>query len=354
MPKDPNAVRAEWFHLRETDSGLHALDFAERIGVSEAELLASVCGASADITSTRITTSDWPALIAKLPTLGTVKTITRNPQAVIEVEGTYDNIEFFGAMGQSVSSVDLRIFSSRWRVGFRVNDKTKRGLSESLQFFDAFGRAVHKLYLRESSDRSAFDALVAEYLADDQSQTQAVEPAPAPVQAKADAEVDIAGMQNAWRSMTNTHEFFPLLREYGLVRTQALRLAGGDLAWPVQKASLEQILQAAAGTDLRLMVFVGNPGVLQIFSGAIKKVALMGPWVNILDPRFNLHVRADLIDSAYVVRKPTAEGDVTSLEFYAADGEQIAYLVGKRKPGEQENETWRTMVRSLPRVHRTV
>ena len=350
MSKDPNTLRAEWMNLRETEKGLHALDFAERLSVSEAELVASVCSAEGAITSTRITTRDWPALIGKLPTLGTVKTITRNPQAVIEVDGTYDNIEFFGAMGQSVSSIDLRIFSSRWSVGFAVRDQTKRGLSQSLQFFDAFGRAVHKLYLREASDQAAFDAIVSAHLADDQSQAQTVEAKDAPATTKADADVDVSGLQNAWRGMTNTHEFFGLLREYGVARTQALRLASGDLAWPVQKESLEQILQAAAGTDLQLMVFVGNPGMLQIFSGAIKKIAVMEPWVNILDPRFNLHVRRDLIAHAYVVRKPTADGDVTSLEFYAADGEQIAYLVGKRKPGEQENETWRALVRSLPRA----
>ena len=85
MPKDPNTLRDDSMTLREHETGVHAIDFAERLGVTEAELVASVCGTEGPITSTSITTADWPALIAKLPTLGTVKTITRNAQAAIEV-----------------------------------------------------------------------------------------------------------------------------------------------------------------------------------------------------------------------------------------------------------------------------
>jgi hypothetical protein len=46
----------------------------------------------------------------------------------------------------------------------------------------------------------------------------------------------------------------------------------------------------------------------------------MGPWLNVLDPGFNLHLREDLIASAWIVRKPTADGVVSSLELFDAGG----------------------------------
>ncbi|MBX3219060.1 MAG: hemin-degrading factor [Labilithrix sp.] len=346
MTYEPNALRAEWMRLRASEKGLHALELAERLEVSECQLLASACGAIEPVSAIRLEAS-WPELIAKLPKLGHVKTVTRNPHAVIEVEGTYDNIEFFGAMGQSVSSIDLRFFVSRWAHGFAVREETRRGISRGLQFFDKTGRAIHKLYLRDTSDTAFFDALVRDNASSDQSARQAVEPAPLAPTPRRDEEIDLVGLREAWLAMKDTHEFFGLLRKFDVARTQAFRLIGDDLARGVERDSLEKVLYAAAGTELPFMTFVGNPGIVQIFTGTIAKVAPMGPWINVLDPGFDLHVRQDRIDSAWVVRKPTADGVVTALELYDAEGEQIALLVGKRKPGQQENAAWRALVEGL-------
>jgi putative heme degradation protein len=44
MTYDPKELRAEWLRLRASEQGLHALEMAERLKVSECELLASACG----------------------------------------------------------------------------------------------------------------------------------------------------------------------------------------------------------------------------------------------------------------------------------------------------------------------
>ncbi len=92
------------------------------------------------------------------------------------------------------------------------------------------------------------------------------------------------------------------------------------------------------------MVFVGNAGMIQIHSGPVKKIAVMGPWLNVLDEGFNLHLRTDHVASAWVVGKPTSDGLVTSLELFDAKGETIAMLFGERKPGQPELLTWRALV----------
>ena len=72
-------------------------------------------------------------------------------------------------------------------------------------------------------------------------------------------------------------------------------------------------------------------------------------WLNVLDPGFNLHLREDLIDSVWVVEKPTVDGIVTSVEVFDAQSELIAMFFGVRKPGSPELPAWRDLVGRLPR-----
>ncbi|MDD9966139.1 MAG: hypothetical protein OXR73_07950 [Myxococcales bacterium] len=71
-------------------------------------------------------------------------------------------------------------------------------------------------------------------------------------------------------------------------------------------------------------------------------------WFNILDPGFNLHLREDGVDRAWVVRKPTGDGEVTSLEIYDTAGDMIAYLFSMREHGQQESAAWRSLLAGLP------
>ena len=151
----------------------------------------------------------------------------------------------------------------------------------------------------------------------------------------------------AWLALEDTHDFFPLLRRYGVSRRQALRLAPPGHARPVPASALASALANAAATDLPIMVFVGSPGCIEIHSGPIARVKRLGCWLNVLDPGFNLHLREDHVAEAFVVRKPTRDGEVTSLELVDAQGDTIAMLFGKRKPGLAEDPRWRALARGL-------
>jgi putative hemin transport protein len=113
---------------------------------------------------------------------------------------------------------------------------------------------------------------------------------------------------------------------------------------------LAQALQAAGASETPIMVFVGNPGCIQIHTGPVKNLKRTEPWFNVLDPDFNLHLREDAIVSAWAVFKPTRDGVVTALELYDRDGFCFAQLFGARKPGKPELQGWRDIVAALPRV----
>ncbi|MEZ4740217.1 MAG: ChuX/HutX family heme-like substrate-binding protein [Flavobacteriales bacterium] len=87
--------------------------------------------------------------------------------------------------------------------------------------------------------------------------------------------------------------------------------------------------------------------MIQIHSGPITNVVDARGWLNVLDPELNVHIREEAIATAWVVRKPTADGMVTALECYDAAGEQIIQLFGARKPGIPELEAWRAVVATV-------
>jgi hemin-degrading HemS/ChuX-like protein len=174
------------------------------------------------------------------------------------------------------------------------------------------------------------------------------EPEPAPKAEVNDDAIDAVGVRAAWDAMTNTHEFFGLLRRFNMSRQQALRLGGEDRAHRVSVRSLALALGHAAEDEVPIMIFVGNRGVIQIHTGAIRNVQRMHGWLNVLDPRCNLHVREEGIAAAWVVRKPTSDGIVTSFELYDARGENVLLMFGKRKPGMVEDPRWRDLGAGLP------
>ncbi len=337
-------LKDRWEALVKEEPKLRIRDAAARLGVSEAELLATGCGANV----TRLA-GDWSALIKDLPTLGRVMCLTRNEHAVHERYGEFRQIDFFHGMGQVVGpDIDLRLFMNHWVNGFAVTDITPEGDRQSFQFFDAHGEAVHKIYLQKESNYGCYGVILNKYRSADQCAEQTVTPLPAPRPELPDAEIDVAGFQKAWLEMKDTHAFFVIMHQFRVGREQALRLAPEGYARKVDVSSTKRMLETASSTDTPIMVFIGNRGCLQIHTGPVKNIKMFGTeWLNVLDEEFNMHLRDTAITSAWVVRKPTVDGDVTSLELFDAKSNNIVIFFGKRKPGEPENEAWRNIVAEL-------
>lgn len=342
-----NALKEAWTRLTIENPKLRIRDAARTLGVSEAELLATGCGEQV----TRLE-ADWKELFKELGSLGEVMALTRNDHAVHERKGEYLTIHADGPSGLVLGEeIDLRVFFSHWHLGFAVQEKTRDDLRRSLQFFDKDGTAVHKVYLQPEGNLEAFEALVEKYRSADQSVEQAVTPLPEPAADRPDGEIDFEALYNGWRRLEDTHDFFPLLKKHEVSRIQALRHAEADLATELAPISCSHLLEQAAAREVSIMVFVGSRGVIQIHTGPVHRIARTGPWINVLDPRFNLHLREDAVATAWIVRKPTRDGVVTSLEIFDAENNVIALFFGKRKPGIPESEEWRALVEEIASVH---
>jgi putative hemin transport protein len=335
-------LAARWSRLRGEKPALRIRDAAAALGVSEAELVALGIGQ----TATPLV-ADWRALLNDMPSVGRVMCLTRNEHCVHERHGRFEDVQVSSPHGLVLGpDIDLRLFLGSWRHGFAVREPLKRSERLSLQFFDASGEAVHKIYATDETDRPAFDALIARHRAEAPATLQIAPRAPDTAD-RPDSEIDVEGLRKAWRAMTDTHQFFGMLGKFKVGRVQALRLAGEEFARELPARTLRSALEAAGADGTPIMIFVGSKGCIQIHTGPIERLVETHGWFNVLDPTFNLHLREAGVARVFSVRKPTDDGIVTSIEAFDSRDRNILLMFGARKPGKPELEQWRALVAQI-------
>ena len=219
-------------------------------------------------------------------------------------------------------------------------------MRRSLQVFDAAGDAVHKIFIRETSDLTAWEALVGDLALKDQSQTLQVAPR-TPTEA-AKSNIDKADILRAdWAKMTDTHQFLRLTSKLKMNRLGAYRIAGEPLVRQLQPDTVVQMFEQVRDQGLEVMVFVGNRGCIEIHGGPVQELKQMGPWFNVLDPRFNLHLRSDHIAEVWAVSKPTQRGPAVSVEAFDAEGGLILQVFGRRTGETDHRPAWDALVAGL-------
>ena len=339
----PHEIR----RARTEDPKSRERDLAAQLGISEAELVAAHCGDGVVRIEPRVND-----LLTGLEAVGEVMALTRNESAVHEKIGVYDKVVAGNHNAMVLGeNIDLRVFPKVWAHGFAVEKRDGDEIRRSLQFFDGAGEAVHKVHLRPASSLYAYQKLVASLESSNQEPTIAISGHASDNEGEATATTaNLDDLRDRWSRLTDVHQFFGMLKTLKLSRRQAVRMIGTDYAWLLDNDAVRAMFHHAAEGELPIMCFVGNRGCIQIHSGPVKSIKPMGPWINVLDETFHLHLRTDQIHEVWAVRKPTKDGHVTSLEVFGAEGEMIIQFFGKRHEGEGEREDWRFLAENLPRI----
>ncbi|PHV28720.1 hemin-degrading factor [Janthinobacterium sp. BJB426] len=361
----PATLAERWSTLRTEQPKLQIRDAARALGVSEAQLLATNIGKG--VTRLQADGNQPREIMRAALDLGIVQAITRNENGVIETTGVASKFKQAGdkseqadakdpetearqrniAGGYLGGQIDLRFHFENWKYAFAVEQAGRDGKpTRSLQFFDANGTAVHKIYLRNEPGVAVYDKLVATFRLPQQSAELNVLAVAPKAAEKPDAEIDVKEFQLAWKDMTDVHQFAQIMREFHLSREQALRLAPAGVVERVTPAALRTLLENAAKDKVAIMVFLGNEGLTQIYSGKIEKTMAAGGFFNVLDPDFNLHIRDTALRSGWVVKR----GGVTSVEFFDKEGTQVVSFFGVRERGKPQPQSWVDLADSLPKA----
>lgn len=335
--------------LREKNINLRDREFVKSIGITEVELVA----AFATIGKAERLKVDVPLFLKNAHRLGEIMALTRNDYAVSEKKGHFQNVFPGSDISMTLGQIDLRIFQNNWKFAFArdmvIHDRAIR----SLQFFDAHGEAVFKLYPEPTTNLDEWDRLIV-LLAND-APTDSIEVLPpAPKNGSTSHNADIEEFRNRWRQMTDVHQLHNILKELKIGRHDAVKFVGSEFANEVRTDSVEILLQRAVENQVPIMCFVGNKGCIQIFTGQVEKLKKIDGWFNILNEKFHLHLLTSGISRVWHVRKPTSDGYINSLEVFDDNGEMIIQFFGKRSAGEPECEAWRNILAGLPQLAVTV
>jgi len=325
--------------LKASQPSLRQRDAADALDVSEGEIVACLPQ------TTRLNLSAVE-LVKRLEGFGQLKAITRNAAAVHEKDGEYANLNLGETMGLALNpdGLDLRFFFKHWVNLFALKLDTPRGVQHSIQVYDEFGDAVHKLFLGEHSKLEAWQALVDEFGV----KSEQLEPAKTDAAKTDAAEVDLAAFHADWLALKDIHEFHIMLKKHGLTRRRAFELAPEGYSWKLDASATETLLNQAAETQLPIMVFVGNRGLVQIHTGKLQRIKRVDDWINILDPGFNLHLFETLVDQIWLVRRPIVDGMLTAVELFDKEGNTLVTFFGERREGQLENPAWTELARNLP------
>ncbi|MFM2481472.1 hemin-degrading factor [Celerinatantimonas sp. YJH-8] len=325
--------------LRQEQPKWRARQLAAQLKISEAELVAIRQGKE----SQRLN-DEFAAMFAAFPSLGNVMALTRNEQAVHERHGRYHAAHFDSPQVGVVlgPQIDLRLFMRHWQSGFWLIENGR----ESLQFFDEFGEAVHKIYRTEKTDGEAWQQFIEQFKASDDVELT-IHPQEPKVAETLPENFDAAQFAKDWSELNEIHEYHGMLKRYQISRTHALEQIGSAWAVALPNTALQTLLEQSRDQHCPLIIFVGNRGCIQIHTGEPENVKVVGPWLNILDPEFNLHLNVTEIASCWAIKRPTEDGFIHSVECFNRQGDTIATFFGKRKPGQKELPVWTQLVGSL-------
>jgi putative hemin transport protein len=286
----------------------------------------------------------WSELVEALPAIGPVRVTTQNRVATHIKFGPFDDITFNGPVGLVLGEpIDQRLFSHHWTWAFATTGK-----SSGVRIFDVHGREMMRIDLVADSDREAFDEFVESF----RTEAPDVTLDPNIETPDLDAEVPedvIDAFRADWRAMEDTHEFFGLLREHELDRAVSMRVGPPEMVTRLGGPVCEDLFTQLTSIDLPVMIFVRSAGCVQIHTGPVELTGRVGDELRVTGKDFEMSARTDQIGEYWAVRKPTEDGNVTSIEFYDADADLAFQVFGERKPGVPELEEWLELVDDVER-----
>ena len=294
-------------------------------------------------------------IVQRLHTLGQVEAIVRNSVAVHERKGVYEHVRWSeqGGIALNIGGIDLRLFTRHWHHALAVASHARGEVSRSVQFYDEYGTALQKVFLRDPAALPAWQDLLDTFGQNAVPCFQAASPdentaVPAPLD-----DTQRTAFHQGWQELTDVHQFGGLLARFSIDRLAAYEQAPAGTTRRLDHSVWESVLQQVRDCGMELMVFVGNRGLVQIQTGPVHTVVRARGYLNVLDgirTGFNLHLQDTAIAESWVVRRPVAGGFVTCIEGFDARRRTVVQFFGRRLEGEQELPAWQTITNALLQV----
>jgi putative hemin transport protein len=309
------------------------------LGLSEAEFLALSCGHH-----TRRLKTDWLSLLHWLRGIPALRCITINAGAALEQPFAT------GEVGTSDDSPCLRGPASeleydfrQWHCGFAVAPGVDGGGRAGLRFFDPRGDLLHSIESEAPFQLSL--GMSAAFQGDDQGREQPLSIPTRPGSAALDT-FD-AECLRLWWQLPLEHTARPVPGLPRLARGRLLAALGQAHAIRIGVAALHTLvecLDALERENLRLTV--ANQGVMQRCRGRGFYAARTGEAMLLHNESCTLRLLPQAVHAAWIVRKPTHQGERLGLELHDEHEALLASIDAPARTGGQRT-AWSTLIEAI-------
>ncbi len=256
--------------------------------------------------------TEWPQMLADLPKLGEVLTVSNNPSAILGRSAEYPEPEFCcSALHARSACGSYEIDFQPWKSALAVSEERPEGFAHFIEFRDYRGVVIHKICLTEKSRGEAFVAWVEDH------QSLGVGPL---------RPETLLGSR--WRNIQQRHWF-------GLEESEEV---------PVD--SMENLLRAALEQEMPVRMITGNDGVVQAAEMTPRRICPSGDWVFVSDDRTGLHFAPANIGSVIIHHLPerSSEHPLSVLKCFDDEGELCLAVT---PPRASAIPAWNTLLHSV-------
>lgn len=356
MPKH-HALWQSYQSMQANTSMLFPTEAAKDLSVSELELLLSS-------PNSIYLGGNCAKMLMQLHQLAEVENIVRNEFAVHEKQAHFINLTLGEHMGMSLgqtdagkTSFDLRLFMTHYKHILAIanpNGKPKQNRpSFCLAFFDEYGQAVNKVFLKDFTDNAIANwyALIEPFTHHGIQNIQ-INQAPTQLawQYHALNANDLHQFHQQWQAMTDIHQFHKILSDFKLDRASSYQQAPIGCSQKVCNTVIESLFKTLKNEVVPVMIFVGNTGAIQIHANTLCHIQRMGNWLNVLDKKhsqFTLHLNDHALAQVWWIKRPNHKGYTTAFEAFDAKGNSILTLFGVRTKDNKQDERWQSIAKRL-------
>lgn len=284
------------------------------------------------------------ALLKSLYRFGSLEAGTCNRACVLRQTTSYQRLAYSSHCGVGrlrQGAVTMEVFPRQWALALAVLAPVGDIGAGTLLFFDAHGALQCQLHVPGGRGRHAFEELVCAMLHPDQTLLPRPHPAPTPLDA---GRVNLAALEQGWSVLREPQDFAALLRRHGLRRLRAYRLVRDKFARPVSLDSVSALLTLGALRQTPLSLRCGNKGCVQRFEGVLPLPVWQGDRLSLCRAGMRFSLAMHEVASVWRVRKPSADGVVTTVELFDTAGERVLTISSGRSRGRLELPSWRTLL----------
>ena len=280
------AIKIEWKTLQSKNNKIRIRDAAKQLGTSEASLLSTEIDDSVSF----LNINNYDDFFAKILSMDRIMLLIRSESVVHEKTISTKDVKL-----KKNKIVDVKSNSSilkfnpyLFKYVFAQNKLHANKSLRSFQIFDNYGDAILKFYLK-GNDESKFDKIVNDYKTNYNYELQ--------------NQVSPKRLQSEYIKKENID----------LIDRREKKIT---YKYDLNEKILRKILTAASNSKIPIQINAIGPGTIQYHRDSINKIIDFGPWINIIDKKFNLHAIESHLEQATLSEHSKKGDKFYSIDFY--------------------------------------